>query len=483
MSKLEQGLPATGDPTPRDPLVGTLLTQRYRVLRPIAQGGMGAVYEARHVLLDKRVAIKVPLPRFAGDEAVLERLHREAFAAARAGHEHIVDVTDMGRLDDGGFFLVFELLEGRDLGALLHAQGQLPWPRAVRIATQICEALAVAHERGIVHRDLKPENIYLVTRSSDPDFVKVLDFGIAKIREGLPQQARGPTAPTVVFGTPEYMAPEQMEASGAVDARADLYALGVILFEALSGRLPLSASSRRALMLKVMSEAPPRLGSLAPELPHALCELVGRLLEKDPLRRPASCEEVRLSLMRITATTVTPAPSSAASSEARATIATVATTTASALADRRALQRGLRRSRARSGALLLAVAAAVMVAFALQSSAKRGERAASRVPAADAPRRAASVRSSQPVFELAPDVPSIEPDDPTPRSEPQPFTRRARRGSARPSISTLASPSFAPVAPQPFVPRVASTSEDPVRDPGPVEPRAQVPAELLPMPL
>jgi serine/threonine protein kinase len=476
------GEPAAGDPLAGDPLVGTLLAERYRVLRPIAQGGMGAVYEARHVLLDKRVAIKVPLPRFAGDEAMLERLHREAFAAARAGHEHIVDVTDMGRLDDGGFFLVFELLEGRDLGSLLHEQGRLPWPRAVRIASQICEALAVAHDRGIVHRDLKPENIYLVTRRGDADFVKVLDFGIAKILDGLPQHSRGPTAPSVVFGTPEYMAPEQMEASGAVDARADLYALGVILFEALSGRLPLSASSQRALMLKVMSEAPPRLGALAPQLPRALCELVGRLLDKDPLRRPASCEEVHHCLAPMAgAPPVTPATSGTAESpEARATIATVSPTTASSLADRRVLQRGLRRSRVRAAALLLAVAAAVMVAFAFHGGARRVERVASQVRevSTTAPR-------SRPAFELSPDVASIEPNAPAPRSQPQPqpIARPIRRSAPRANVSTLATPSFAPLAPQPFVPRVAHETEGPVRDSEPAAPREQVPSELLPMPL
>ena len=327
-----------------DPLVGQLLAERYEVLRPIAQGGMGALYEARHVLIDKRVAIKVPLPKYAGDEQIMERLHREAFAAARAGNEHIIDVTDMGKLADGGWFLVLELLEGRDLAADLRVAAPSPLARIAHIAGQICEALSAAHGKGIVHRDLKPENVYLIRRGTDPDFVKVLDFGIAKIRDGLARTGPAETAPQAVFGTPEYMAPEQMEATAAVDARADLYALGVILFEALTGDVPFRASSQRALMLKVLSQAPPRLRDLRPDLPSDACDLVARLLEKDPRRRPQSSNEVRHVLSRLAGTGAqAAAPRTQSVRVERAAESSARRDGAAAFGDRPAHGRGARR--------------------------------------------------------------------------------------------------------------------------------------------
>ena len=416
------------------------------MLRPIAQGGMGALYEARHVLIDKRVAIKVPLPKYAGDEQIMERLHREAFAAARAGNEHIIDVTDMGKLADGGWFLVLELLEGRDLAADLRVAAPPPLARIAHIAGQICEALSAAHGKGIVHRDLKPENVYLIRRGTDPDFVKVLDFGIAKILDGLARTGAAETAPQAVFGTPEYMAPEQMEATAAVDARADLYALGVILFEALTGDVPFRASSQRALMLKVLSQAPPRLRDLRPDLPPDVCDLVVRLLEKDPRRRPQSSDEVRHVLSRLAGTSAQAAAqrtqasrSSALSSRAPVVTAPPPSVTApltdAALGDAHAFRRRLRRTRVRwaAGALVT-----VSIVFALALLTRR-EAGSSHVETGTPLRPVKAARSAvgQPPIEAetrgaaAPPPPQPASEPPRPLgSEPRRAQSRARRPAA-----------------------------------------------------
>ena len=279
-----------------DPLLGQLLGERYRVVRRLGQGGMGVVYEARHVLIDKAVAIKVLLPRYAADERLIARFQREALAVARAGSEHVIDVTDVGKLADGGWFIVFELLDGRDWSAELRATGPQPLPVVAHIVCQICEALQAAHARGVVHRDLKPGNVFLLRRGDDRYFVKVLDFGLAKVRDLAPDPEAASTAPQAPLGTPEYMSPEQMEGRGDVDARSDLYALGVMLFEALSGTVPFTAETPRRLMIKVLSETAPALSRLRPELPAAVCELVASLLHKDPERRLQSCEQVRAVL-------------------------------------------------------------------------------------------------------------------------------------------------------------------------------------------
>src|SRR5262245_165547 len=280
-----------------DPLLGQVLGERYRILRQLGQGGMGAVYEARHVLIDKPVAIKVLLPRYAADEQVMTRFQHEALAVARAGNEHVIDVTDVGKLAAGGWFIVFELLDGRDWAAELRQTGPQPLPTVAHIACQVCEALQVAHDRGVVHRDLKPGNVFLLQRGDDPHFVKVLDFGLAKIRDLSPSQGDELTAPQAPLGTPEYMSPEQMEGRSDVDARRDLYALGVILFEALTGTMPFAADTARRLMIKVLAEPAPSLSQLRPELPVEVCELVARLLDKDPERRPRSGREVRAALL------------------------------------------------------------------------------------------------------------------------------------------------------------------------------------------
>jgi serine/threonine protein kinase len=190
-------------------MIGLVVDGRYRVVELIGEGGMGKVYLAEHVEIGKRVALKVLHPSYSRMPDLVERFRREARAASKIGHPHIVDVTDSGTTADGSAYFVMEFLEGVELGSVIEREGALDVGRAVRIAQQICRALAAAHAAGIIHRDLKPENIFLTIRDGTTDFVKVLDFGIAKTTEAEEARERKLTSPGMAMGTPEYMAPEQ----------------------------------------------------------------------------------------------------------------------------------------------------------------------------------------------------------------------------------------------------------------------------------
>jgi eukaryotic-like serine/threonine-protein kinase len=270
-----------------DPLIGRMVGGRYRVEKRIGAGGMGTVYRARHEMLERDVAIKFLAPELAVDESHRTRFLREARAANRINHEHIIDITDFGDTGDGLVYLVMEYLDGVPLGRVI-ARGPLALERAMRIALQMAWALGRAHELDVVHRDVKPDNVYLLA-SHGGDFVKILDFGLAHMKGELRLTASG-----TVFGTPEYMAPEQargMRATGATD----LYALGCVLFEMVTGKLPFTGPTPN-LILQHMREAPPRLASVVPGVPPPLDDLVAQLLEKDPAARPASAYEVATTL-------------------------------------------------------------------------------------------------------------------------------------------------------------------------------------------
>nr|MBK7066680.1 serine/threonine protein kinase [Deltaproteobacteria bacterium] len=279
----------------RDPLLGQVIQDRYLVVRKLGEGGMGRVYEAEHTLVKRRVAIKCLHAQYASNSDVLGRFLREAQAAGSIGNEHIVDVLDMGRMDDGAPFMALEFLDGRDLADVLKEFGQLPIGRAVRVMRQVCDAVGAAHERGIVHRDLKPENVFLVQRGTNPDFVKVLDFGIAKFLSGEGGGAR--TGTGVMVGTPEYMSPEQIEDTKNVDHRADLYALGVILYTALAGRPPFRTESIAKLAYEVCTLPPPPIRDARPDLPPALAAVIEQLLAKTPDARIQSAREVSERLL------------------------------------------------------------------------------------------------------------------------------------------------------------------------------------------
>ena len=246
---------STASTPPAEPatLVGQTIGGRYRIERLLGEGGMGAVYEAEHTLMHKRVAVKVLHAEMSLMSEVVTRFEREAMAAAHIEHPNVATATDFGKLDDGSFFLVLEFVEGQSLREAIR-KGPFVASRAVRVARQIASALSRAHGLGIVHRDLKPENVMLVARDGDEDFVKVLDFGIAKVPVGdiAPKSAAGDKALTqvgMIYGTPEYMPPEQALGQD-VDRRADLYSLGVILYEMLASKRPFDDESKVKLLAK-----------------------------------------------------------------------------------------------------------------------------------------------------------------------------------------------------------------------------------------
>jgi serine/threonine-protein kinase len=271
-----------------DSIVGRVLAGRYRIDAFLGAGGMGAVYRAQHVHMRKAVAVKILHREMTSMPEVVARFEREAVAAARIEHPNVATATDFGRLEDGSFYLVLEFVEGQGLAAVLKAEGSLPEARVLRIGRQIADALAAAHAAGIVHRDLKPDNVMLIEREGTGDFVKVLDFGIAKVQ--LEASSDQPlTQMGMVFGTPEYMSPEQAKGLD-VDARSDLYALGIILYELLAGASPFHHEDLVAMLARQITMEPPPL----PERVSAgLAELVMKLLRKDPDGRPESAIEVR----------------------------------------------------------------------------------------------------------------------------------------------------------------------------------------------
>jgi serine/threonine-protein kinase len=283
-------------------LIGTMISDRYKIERLLGEGGMGAVYQAEHTLMRKRMAIKVLHPEMTRLPEVVARFEREAMAAAHIDHPHVVTATDFGKLEDGSFFLALEFVEGKSLREVI-GLGRLELGRALHIARQIASALSRAHSLKIVHRDLKPENVMLVERDGDPDFVKVLDFGIAKVQigeltAGDVSQAAGPGQPVLtqagmVYGTPEYMAPEQALGQ-PVDARADIYALGCIMYEMLCGKRPFDAESKVALLgMQVTAPVPP-MATKAPDanIPPEVEALVKRCLAKEAAERLGDAREL-----------------------------------------------------------------------------------------------------------------------------------------------------------------------------------------------
>ncbi len=285
-----------------DDLQDRVIGGRFRVVQLIGKGGMGSVYEARHLSLPRTYAIKILLADLATDEGFIERFRREAIAMSKIDHPNVIRITDYGETGDGSVYLVMEFLEGDGLDDVLNRRGKLPVERALTILAQISDALEVAHQEGVIHRDLKPENILLTSRHGRKDFVKLLDFGIAKVRtpefDGTPLTIQGE-----VFGTAEYMSPEQATGKPQ-DGRSDIYALGCLLYELISGEPPFLGSAVEVLRSHVFTEPPPpssrmQGGRIMPELDT----LVMRCLAKEPADRYQTCAELRQDLVRVRAAT------------------------------------------------------------------------------------------------------------------------------------------------------------------------------------
>ncbi len=279
-----------------DGLIGQTLADKYRVEELLSQGGMGTVYRGTHILMDKTVAIKVLNPSLAADDTIVARFSREARAASRISHPHALNVTDFGESQNGVVFLIMEYLHGQTLKEVIQSAGPMPLPRVVEIVRQVCGALDAAHGEGVIHRDLKSDNIMLVDVGGG-DWAKVLDFGIAKIKEpvgGTTDPAL--TSPNLIIGTPQYMSPEQCSQTAELDARSDIYSLGVILYELLSGHVPFMGESPTAIMMKHLQEPAPSLLDERKDVPASVGRVVARAMAKRPEDRYQSAGELAEAL-------------------------------------------------------------------------------------------------------------------------------------------------------------------------------------------
>jgi serine/threonine protein kinase len=272
-------------------LVGVALLGRYQVLEKIGDGGMGTVYLAEHTTILKKFAVKVLSAELSLRADHVDRFMREARSASMINHPNVVEITDFGKTPDGQPFFVMEYLQGKDLSQIIGETGPMSWKRVRLVILQICHALQAAHEQGIVHRDMKPGNIVLVKRGNNPEHVKVLDFGIAKVL-GQEAEAKGLTQSGMVVGTPEYMSPEQGWGQ-PIDHRGDIYAVGVLTFELLTGKIPFSGTTMMEVLNRHMFEVP---DVKHPSIPDEVGAIILKAMQKDRSLRFQSMNELSAAI-------------------------------------------------------------------------------------------------------------------------------------------------------------------------------------------
>src|SRR5215470_1740761 len=270
---------------PQDPLLGKVLADRFEMLDRIGEGGMGVVYRARQISVDRTVAIKVLNAQVAQDPQWVGRFINEAKACSKLQHPNTVRLIDFGQTREGLLFMAMEFLDGMSIRTAIDRHGRMPPPRVMKIISQCCQSLAEAHNLGIIHRDIKPDNLFLVNLGGQPDFVKVLDFSVAKLKQQSGSAMQ--TQAGVVFGTPNYMSPEQGRGL-PLDARSDIYALGIVAYEMLMGRPPFSSQNpMEVLAMHVRTPVPPLVG-----VPDPIAQVVMRALSKDPAHRQQNAEQL-----------------------------------------------------------------------------------------------------------------------------------------------------------------------------------------------
>jgi serine/threonine-protein kinase len=291
-----------------DPLLGTVLAGTYRITGLLGAGAMGRLYEAEHARLDRRFAVKVMHETYSAIDDIVARFEREARALSRIRSEHVLEVVDVLTMPDGRPCIIAEKLEGEDLQDKLDREGALATDEAVALGRQICRGLAAAHAHGVVHRDLKPSNLFLVRRADGRDSLKILDFGVAKVGG----ESSDLTRTGAVVGTPAYMAPEQARGSAQLDHRADIYAVGAVLYRMLTGRMPYDANEPTATLIQVLEQEPERLRTLNSAVPEGLEALIQRAMARDARARPQSATELEAELAVFASATETSGPGAAA---------------------------------------------------------------------------------------------------------------------------------------------------------------------------
>jgi tRNA A-37 threonylcarbamoyl transferase component Bud32 len=414
--------------------IGETVGGKYRIVRLLARGGMGVVYEALHAVVRRRFAIKFLRRDLAERRESLNRFQREAEAAGALENENVTASVDFGISDDGAPYIVMEYLVGENLADLLAREGRLPVERAADLVAQACRGVAAAHAAGIIHRDLKPHNLFVARRDDGTDLLKVLDFGVAKLQAI--DEAAASTRTGTVVGTAAYMSPEQARGEKLVDQRADVYGLGAILYELVSAKRPHPGESQNAILHHIATQPAVPLASVQPELPAALIEIVGRMLASDPAARPPSADAVAQALAPFARREVWPARpddsgqlkaalmSTAAADLAEAAIPASARVTPPTGPGRGPAPQARGRGRLVAAGVLAAVAIGVTIAV---RSASPPALPPAPPPAAPAP--AAAVRDTAPVIPVAHPAasppPAATPDGPA-------AAREAPRDSGRP---------------------------------------------------